>query len=162
MLKEVFGLFGKGTHESLLRTLGTYLESTNGAKAKSKLADWEHRDAKHLLSHNNHAERPFAVVKELMKRFPPLKLSYASAIASAKVNGTFDEGGAADISDALLQTIVNKLCSIRKDTPGEVTKLLRGFLSTDQAASKARRIKHRKNQEKVNMDLAKTLRRFVL
>ena len=62
MLKEVFGLFGKGIHESLLRTLGTYLESTNGAKATSKLADWELRDAKLLKSHNNDAERPFAVV----------------------------------------------------------------------------------------------------
>jgi hypothetical protein len=59
------------------------------------------------------------------------------------------------LSDALLQTIVNKLCCIRKATPGEVTKLLRGFLSVDQAASKAHRTLHRKNQEKVNMDIAK-------
>ena len=155
MLKEVFGLFGEGIHESLLRTQGNYLEATNGAKAKSKLTDWEKRDAKNLLSHNNFAERPFAIVKELMKRFPSLKLSHASAIASAKANGTFDELGAANISDPLLQKVVNKLCGIRKATPGTITTLLRGFLCTDQAAQKAHRILHRKNQEKVNADLAK-------
>ena len=40
-------------------------------------------------------------------------------------------------------------------TPGTVTTLLRGFLSADQAASKAHRVLHRKNQEKVNVELAK-------
>jgi hypothetical protein len=90
-------------HESLLRTLGKYLEATHGAKAFSKLSDWKRRDAKNLLSHNNFAERPFAMVKGLMKRFPSLKLSHTSAIASAKAKGTFDADGAANTSDPILK-----------------------------------------------------------
>ena len=95
------------------------------------------------------------MVKELMKRFPSLKLSHASAIASAKANGTFDADGAANTSDPILKKVVNRLCGIRKATPGTITVLLRGFLCADQAASKAHRTLHRKNQEKVNADLAK-------
>jgi hypothetical protein len=36
-----------------------------------------------------------------------------------------------------------------------VTLMLRGFLSVDLASCKAHRIEHRKNQEKVNMEIAK-------
>ena len=153
ILKEVFGLFGAGIHESLQRTMGKYM--FDGLKSKENLSQWELDDSKHLLSHNNFAERPFAMVKALMKTFPSLKLSNAAAIASAKANGTHDEGGAALVCDPKLQRIINALCSVRQATPGAITLLLRGFLSADQALAKAHRISHRKNQEKVNMENAK-------
>jgi hypothetical protein len=155
IVKEIFGLFGRGMHGSLLRALGNHLEATHGAKAFSKLSDWERRGAKNLHSHKNFAERPFAMVKELMKRFPSLKLSHASAIASANAHGTFDADGAANTPGPILKKAVKKPCGIRKATPGTTTVLLRGFSCADQAASKAHHMLHWKNQEKVNADLAK-------
>jgi hypothetical protein len=59
------------------------------------------------------------------------------------------------VCDPKLQEIFNALCSIRQATPGAITLLLRGFLSADQALAKAHRIEHRKNQEKVNMEITK-------
>ena len=87
--------------------------------------------------------------------FPSLKLSHAAAIASAKVNGTFHEDGDANHSDPRLQSVVNSLCSIRKRTPGAMSLLLRGYHSVDLIACIAHRVLHRKNQVKMNMDLAK-------
>jgi hypothetical protein len=81
-LKEVFGLFGAGIHESLQRTMGKYM--FDGLKSKKNLSQWELDDSKHLLSHNDFAERPFAMVKALMKTFPSLKLSNAAAAAPAQ------------------------------------------------------------------------------
>jgi hypothetical protein len=65
-------MFGEGIHESLTRTMGKYLEATGGAKSKSKPSTWELEDAECLIAHNNAAERPFAIVKGLMKMFPSL------------------------------------------------------------------------------------------
>ena len=155
VLKEVLALFWEGIHEPLTRTMGKYLEATDGAKSKSKLSTWKLEDAEYLIAHNNAAERPFAIVKGLMKMFPSLKLSHAAAIASAKVNGTFDEDGDANLSDPRLQSVCNSLCGIRKAKPGAVTLMHRGFLSVDLASCKAHRTGHRKNQEKANMEIAK-------
>jgi hypothetical protein len=41
VLTDVLRLFGEGIHESLRRTLGDFLDATGGAKANSKLQDWE-------------------------------------------------------------------------------------------------------------------------
>ncbi len=41
VLKEVLRLFGEGIHESLTRTMGDFLEAIGGAKAESKLEEWE-------------------------------------------------------------------------------------------------------------------------
>ena len=41
VLKEVLCLFGEGIHESLTRTMGDFLEAIGGAKAESKLEEWE-------------------------------------------------------------------------------------------------------------------------
>ena len=67
-MKEVFGLFGAGIHESLQRTMGKYI--FDGLKSKKNLSQWELDDSKHLLSHNDFAERPFAMAKALTKTFP--------------------------------------------------------------------------------------------
>ena len=124
VLKEVFALFGEGVHESLERTMGKYLERTNGDKALSKLSDWEVQDSKKLLSHNNHAERPFATVKAIHKNFPSMKLSMMSAVAHAKSCGTFNEGGSYIDSCPFLKKAVDKLCCIRKYSLGAITLLL--------------------------------------
>jgi hypothetical protein len=68
----VFGLFGAGIHESLQRAMGKRV--FDGLKSKKNLSQWELEDSEHLLSHNNFAERPFAMVKALMKSFPSLNL----------------------------------------------------------------------------------------
>jgi hypothetical protein len=111
ILKEVFGLFGASIHESLQRTMGKHV--FGGLKSKKNLSQWELDDSKHLLSHNNFTERPFAMVKALMKTFPSLKPPNAAAIASAKANGAHDEGGAALVCDPKPQKIINALCSTR-------------------------------------------------
>jgi hypothetical protein len=100
MLEEAFGLFGAGIHESLQHTMGKH--TLDDLKSKKNLSQWELDDSKRLLSHNNFAERPFAMAKALMKTFPSLKLSNAAAIASAKANGACDEGGAALVCDPRL------------------------------------------------------------
>jgi hypothetical protein len=41
------------------------------------------------LATNNAAERPFAVMKELLHQFPNMRLCFLSAVSHAKVNGTF-------------------------------------------------------------------------
>jgi hypothetical protein len=110
MLHEVFaefGKFGKGIHESLTRTLGDYLEATNGPKAWSKLSDWERKNQ--IKSHNNHTERPFAVIKHLAKSCPNMPLSNLSALAHARVNGAFKDGGAFMTADPRLAKAIKKV-----------------------------------------------------
>jgi hypothetical protein len=41
VLLSVLKLFGEGMHESLQRTMGNYLEATNGKHAESRLEQWE-------------------------------------------------------------------------------------------------------------------------
>ena len=68
----VMKLFGEGTHESLQRTMGHYLEATDGKCAESKLEQWEKDRAEGLLCHNNATERPFGVMKWLKKMCPSM------------------------------------------------------------------------------------------
>jgi hypothetical protein len=86
-LKEVLALFGEGIQGPLKRTMGDFLESTNGKKAESKLKDWEREKCSKALATNNAAERPLAVMKELLHSFPSVRLCFLSAISHARVNG---------------------------------------------------------------------------
>lgn len=95
VLLSIMKLFGKAIHESLHRTMGNYLEATEGKYAESNLSDWEKEQASGLLCHNNPAERPFGVMKELQRLYPSMTISSLSYIAHAIVNGTFVEGGQA-------------------------------------------------------------------
>jgi hypothetical protein len=45
------------------RTMGKYLQSTGGIYRNEARAEWELEKVCQLLSHNNAAERPFAIVK---------------------------------------------------------------------------------------------------
>jgi hypothetical protein len=63
VLREVLNLFGKAIVMSLERTMGNYLKSTGGIYRNELRAEWELDEVAKLLSHNNPAERPFAIVK---------------------------------------------------------------------------------------------------
>ncbi len=79
----------KAIHTSLRRTMGTYLESTNGINRNSTLTS-EEKDLTSLLrSENDAAERAFAVVKEMHRRFPGMSFGTLAGVALARLNGTF-------------------------------------------------------------------------
>ncbi len=64
---EVLALFGQGIIESLEYTMGDFLKQTNGTLSNDKKEAWEIETVKGLVSHNNYAERPFAVLRAIWK-----------------------------------------------------------------------------------------------
>ena len=85
VLCDVLRLFGEGITESLTRTMGDYLEATNGKLRNSTLSVEEAAKAESMLCHNNHAERPFAVIKALAKQYPSMSLRHLASVANSKV-----------------------------------------------------------------------------
>jgi hypothetical protein len=69
ILREVFRLFGEGIIASLEYTMHDYLAQTNGALSNKEKDEWELEAVKGMLSHNNHAERPFAVLRAFAKMY---------------------------------------------------------------------------------------------
>jgi hypothetical protein len=65
ILREVLNCFGCGIIDSLEYTMKHYIKQTNGELCNDKREDWEKEAVKQMVSHNNYAERPFAVVKDL-------------------------------------------------------------------------------------------------
>ncbi len=63
VLREILALFGQAIHTSLARTMGKYFQSTGGIYRNEAREEWELEHVSQLLSHNNAAERPFAIVK---------------------------------------------------------------------------------------------------
>ena len=55
----------------------------------SKMSESAKEFASQLLGHNNHAERPFAIMKALKHLFPSMRLPFLSYLAHTKANGTF-------------------------------------------------------------------------
>lgn len=174
ILKEVLALFGKGIHESLTRTMGDYLEATDGCMAQSKLEPWMKARAVHLLAHNNHAERPFAVMKFFDHLYQTMTLANLKHLSMARCNSTFkrapDEAktkktqakaagavvGAAVTAAPVLKAAVSAVSSVRRNTLGEVTVMRRNDQVSDQAASTVHRQKHRAAQlAKKNMATAR-------
>jgi hypothetical protein len=49
-----------------------YLRQTDGIYANNKREPWELNSVKKMVCHNNHAERPFAVLKAFAKMYPSL------------------------------------------------------------------------------------------
>jgi hypothetical protein len=81
ILMQVFGLFGKGIIASLEFTMKNYLRQTDGKCSNDKREAWELEAVKGMLSHNNHAERPFAVLRAFAKMYVPVPLSKESSMA---------------------------------------------------------------------------------
>jgi hypothetical protein len=50
--------------------------------------EWEIKAVELMVSHNNFAERPFAVVKALARIYPALSLRNLSQLTHSIVNGT--------------------------------------------------------------------------
>ncbi len=88
VLKEVMGLFGKGIHESLTRTMGRYLESMGGKLANSTKTEWEKDISSRMICTNNGAEGPFATIRAFLHLYPSLKLRTVAALSAAVRNGT--------------------------------------------------------------------------
>ncbi len=122
MLCTVLGLFGKGIVASLEFTMKNYLKQTNGRLRTNLREDWELKRCKDMLCHNNHAERPFAVLRKYKHLYPSLSLGNLSKLAQSLVNGTHrpaSNGLAAGIAltaDARLCTIIGLLCRVRRKT----------------------------------------------
>lgn len=168
ILKKILNLFGEGIHESLERTMGDYLEATEGKMAKSKLEPWVKARVVQLLSHNNHAERPFAVIKLFDQLFQTMSLSNLSGLSNARCNGTFKraapppktkktaakatcKAGAAVEAVPLLRKAVSSVCGVRKRkgaggrfiASGAVTQMARENRQKDGSDSEALRKRKR-------------------
>ena len=89
VLKTILQLFVEGFHQSLSRTMGEHLEAADEEKTNSKLKYWECEQDSKLLCHNNHAERGFAVVKDLLQKLPMMELANVRHIAHARLSGLF-------------------------------------------------------------------------
>jgi hypothetical protein len=156
VLRQVLALFSEGTQEPFQRTMSDCLEDTNGDKAFSKTPEWRAKQDWDIHSHNNAAERPFAVIKALKRLFPSTKLSYLPALSLAKVNGTYaveetggkhaktkdivrSFSGKATIADPILQRVMSKLCCVRSTSLGLVTIMLKRDYVEDVAAAAAHR-----------------------
>ena len=88
ILHQVFRLFGEGVIASLEHTMGDYLSQTDGHLSNDKREDWEIEAVKGMMSHNNFAERPFAVLKAFAKMYPALSLRNLAWLSHSLVNGT--------------------------------------------------------------------------
>jgi hypothetical protein len=88
IMREVFGCFGYGIIESLQFTMKDYLRQTDGPLRNELREPWENKAVQQMVSHNNHAKRPFAVVKEFWDIYPSLSLSNLSWLSHSISNGT--------------------------------------------------------------------------
>jgi hypothetical protein len=104
---------------------------------------------KKMVCHNNHAERPFAVLKAFAKMYPSLSLRNLSWLVHSIVNGTHwcaeifgtkaksvsvtaRFAGIALTAHPDIKSAVNKICSVRRKTVGQVTQLLRASHRVDK------------------------------
>jgi hypothetical protein len=142
ILREVFRLFGEGIVASLEYTMSDYLAQTNGALSNKEKEEWELEAAKGMLCHNNHAERPFAVLRAFAKMFPALSLRNLAWLSHSLVNGTHRPAhtfgaapklngsrsslaGIALTAHPSLRQAVNVVCSVRRRKVGAVTNIIR-------------------------------------
>ncbi len=120
MLRTVLGIFGKGIVESLEFTMKDYLKQTNGVLRTDVRAAWEVEACRNMLCHNNHAERPFAVLRQYKHLYPSLLKGNLSKLSQSLVNGTHRPAGngmvagVALTADPRLRTTVGILCSVRR------------------------------------------------
>jgi len=170
LLRKVLQCFGEGIIQSLEFTMKNYLEQTDGKYANGKSKTWEKDAVNKMFCHNNHAERPFAVLKAFAKMYPSLSLRNLSRLVHSLVNGTHrcaetfgargpSPGathrlpGIALTAHPAIRAAVNKLCSIRKKSLGEVTLIQRVAYVTDKKAQVANR--KLKGDEKFKANIAR-------
>jgi hypothetical protein len=149
ILRETFGLFGKGILDSLKYTMKDYIKQTDGKLSNEKRTTWELEAVKGMLCHNNHAERPFAVLRAFAKMYPALSLRNLSWLCHSLVNGThrpariygtekdkhgnnLHEAGIAVTAHPNLKIAVNAVCSVRRKKVGVVTRLVRTAQDEDR------------------------------
>ena len=142
ILRQVFRLFGEGIIASLEHTMGKYLKQTDGPLSNDKREDWEIKAVEGMMSHNNFAERPFAVLKAFAKTYPALSLRNLAWLSHSLVNGTHRpassfgkikdrngnqtrEAGIALTAHPRLKIAVNTVCSVRRLKTGLVTIMVR-------------------------------------
>ena len=94
-VKHILALFGSAICISLQRTMGKYLKSTGGVFCNDMRDEWELEAVSKLLSHNNFAERPFAIAiaKAYLTCFPAQKLSTLATFSQAIANGSHRPAG---------------------------------------------------------------------
>ena len=130
MLRTVLGIFGKGIVESLEFTMKDYLKQTNGVLRTDVRAAWEVEACRNMLCHNNHAERPFAVLRQYKHLYTSLSKGSLSKLSQSLVNETHRPAGngmvagVALTADPRLRTTVGLLCSVRRK------KLIHDFYPT--------------------------------
>ena len=165
ILRDVLKCFGSGIIESLEYTMKKYIKQTSGELCNDKREDWEKEAVKLMVSHNNFAERPFAVVKALARMYPSLSLQNLSQLTHSIVNSTHrcaETYGRRDDSDIgntrlagialtahpALRKAVNILCSVRRKSVGAVTRICRDAHALDTIAH----IANRKQKAKAKYD----------
>jgi hypothetical protein len=151
ILRDVLRCFGIGIIDSLEFTMKHYIKQTEGDLCNSKREEWEKEAVLLMVCHNNYAERPFAVVKALARMYPSLSLRDLSLLTHSLVNGTHRcaeifgrrngsllgstrQAGIALTAHPALRKAVNILCSVRRKSPGAVTKLCRDAHRLDTVA----------------------------
>jgi len=102
VVMKIFHLFGEGIQEYLQRPMGEYLVATGGAKANPQMRQWEKDIASKIRSDNNPAERPFAIMKDILQRCPTMTLANLGRLAHVKTNGTFTRPAAKPKTKKLL------------------------------------------------------------
>ncbi len=128
--------------------------------------EWELDTVSKLLSHNNFAERPFAIAKAYLTCFPTQKLSTLATFSQAIANGSHrpagtlgkshktkqcirSPAGIAITSPPRLKEAVTKVCGVRRKHPGKMTALLRQiFVEHTLLADAVRKAKHETDKEK--------------
>jgi hypothetical protein len=120
LLRTVLGLFGQGIIASLEFTMKDYLKQTRGKLRTAVREDWELKACRSMLCHNNHAERPFAVLRQYKRLYPSMSVPNLSKVSQSLVNGTHRPGcnglvaGVALTADPRLRTSIGRLCSVRR------------------------------------------------
>jgi hypothetical protein len=162
ILREVLKCFGCGIIDSLEYTMKHYIKQTGGKLCNDNREEWENDAIAHMVSHNNYAERPFAVVKAFARMYPSLSLRNLSHLTHSLVNGTHrcaDTFGRRNKADPVttrlagialtahpaLKSAVNTICSVRRKTLGVVTIQFRAAQNMDKKAQ----VKHRKTSAKL-------------
>ena len=168
ILRKVLALFGEGVIASLDYTMDKYLKQTDGELSNDKREDWEIEATKGMMSHNNFAERPFAVLKAFAKTYPALSLRNLAWLSHSLVNGTHRpastfgkskdrdgnlnrEAGIALTAHPDLKVAVNTVCSVRRKKTGVVTVLVRQGQVEDKEEQNSTR--KRKAEEKYQNNL---------
>ena len=68
--------------------------STGGIYRNELREEWELEAVAKLLSHNNPAERPFAIVKAYLQVFPTMRLATLANFSLSMTNGSHRPAGA--------------------------------------------------------------------